>query len=278
MARKPDAAALEIIAHKEKMDAIWSKDCWRWMCQMVMTKDESAVPGEDGNVFPWPQHFTYLRDVLAVLEKEPLVIIPKSRRMMISWLVATYFVWHARYHDNAALFWQSETEQKAAFIIDQRCKFIEENLRRKEFRQPIKTIKTKQGLVGRITYPNDSYIWAVAQGGDILRAYTATKIMMDECEFQPESPDALRALLPLVEHGAQAILVSSSNGPIGVMAELCRDVGFTSWKDIDTLIKAPEGGADVTSSVVRTKRSDDAVAKIVTESVESAVGSAGPAS
>jgi hypothetical protein len=249
MKRRADAQTLELLAHKEEMDAIWSKDCWRWFCQMVQTVDEAAVSNETGNVFRWPAHYTYLREVLKVLENEPLVIIPKSRRMMISWLVAAYFVWHARYHENGALFWQSETEQKAAFIVDQRCKFIEEHLYRPEFKEQIKTIKTKQGLVGRITYPNGSYIWAVAQGGDVLRTYTATKVMMDECEFQDESPDALTALLPLVEKGAQAILVSSSNGPIGVMAELCRDVGFTSWKDMSTLCNALEGGADATDSL-----------------------------
>lgn len=228
--------AVALVAAKQELDEAFSKDCWRWFCSCVMTVDETGMKlGGTSKIRAWPQHLAYLREVLAVLENEPLVIIPKSRRMMVSWLVAAYFVWVARYQDHAALFWQSETEKKAAYIVDKRCFFIETNLRPKEFRRRVNTIRTKDSLVGQMTYSNGSYIWAVPQGGDVLRAYTATKVMMDECEFQPQAPSAMRALLPLVEKGAQAILVSSSNGPIGVVAEICNEIGFSSWSDISRI-------------------------------------------
>lgn len=227
---------LTLVALQQELDDAFSKDCWRWMCSCVFTVDEAQY-GMRGapKIRPWPQHLTYLKGVLDVLLNEPLVMIPKSRRVMVSWLVAAYFVWVARYQDHAALFWQSETEKKAAYIVDQRCHFIETNLKPPEFRKRITTIKTKDSLVGQINYPNGSYIWAVPQGGDVLRTYTATKVMMDECEFQPQAPGAVRALMPMVEKGAQAILVSSSNGPIGVLAEVCNGVGFSSWSDISRI-------------------------------------------
>jgi len=233
-AESEDTVAL--VAAKQELDDAFSKDCWRWLCSCVMTVDEAGLGlGGTSKVRAWPRNLSYLHEVLNLLLNEPLVVIPKSRRMMVSWLVAAYFVWVARYQEHAALFWQSETEKKAAYIVDKRCYFIETNLRPKEFRKEVSTIKTKDSLVGQMTYKNGSYIWAVPQGGDVLRAYTATKVMMDECEFQPQAPSAMRALLPLVEKGAQAILVSSSNGPIGVVAEICNEVGFSSWSDISRI-------------------------------------------
>jgi hypothetical protein len=235
--RVEDEETLAVLAAREELEEKFRGDCWHWLTTCVYTVDESMVDDkiQGTKILPWPRHFDYLKEVLTIIQNEPLVIIPKSRRMMISWLVAGYFVHTARYFDHGALFWQSETEKKAAYIVDKRCHFIETHLKPREFRQEVKTIKTKDSLVGQITYTNGSYIWAVPQGGDVLRAYTATKIMMDECEFQPQAPEAMRALLPLVEKGAQAILVSSSNGPIGVMAEICEEIGFSSWSDLSRL-------------------------------------------
>ncbi len=97
------------------------------------------------------------------------------------------------------------------------------------------TLRTKTGLIGRMTYPNGSYIWGLASTGDALRTYTATKVFVDEIEFIDQGPALTRALIPLIENGAQAIFVSSSNGPTGIIAEYCRDVHFGKWEDITNL-------------------------------------------
>jgi len=236
LSAKEEAAAL--LSYKEELDEIYAKDPWKFFCQQVVTKDESAQVTQVNRdrIYPWPKHFEYLREVLGVLVSEPLVGIPKSRRMMVSWLLSAYLVHKARYQPNSALFYMSETEQKAAFAVDKRCLFIEQNLRDPEFRLAPVTTKTKTGLVGHVTYPNESYIWALASGGDVLRQYTASVIFVDESEFQDEAPAVVRAALPMVENGAQLILASSSGGPVGVMAELCDAVGVKHWKDVQRLV------------------------------------------
>jgi len=236
LSAREEAAVL--LSYKEELDAIYADDPWKFFCQQVVTKDESAqiTNANRDRIYRWPENYDYLRETLAVLQNEPLVGVPKSRRMMVSWLLAAYFVHKARYQPNAALFYMSETEQKAAFAVDKRCLFIEQNLRGPEFRITPVTTKTKTGLVGHITYPNESYIWALASGGDVLRQYTATVIFIDESEFQSEAPAVVRAALPMVENGAQLILASSSGGPVGVMAELCDAVGVKSWKDVQRLV------------------------------------------
>lgn len=227
-----------LLALKDELDARYAEDPWKFFCQQVMTKDESAeiTSSNQSRIYRWPKDFEYLKEVLVVLQNEPLVAIPKSRRMMVSWLLATYFVHDARYHPNGALFYMSETEQKAAFAVDKRCLFIEQNLIQPEFRQEVSTTKTKTGLVGHMGYQNGSYIWALASGGDVLRQYTATKIFIDESEFQDEAPAVVRAALPMVENGSQLILASSSGGPVGVIAELCDAVGVKNWKDVQRLV------------------------------------------
>lgn len=233
---KDEAAAL--LAYKEELDWEYSRNPWKFFCQQVITKDESAEITEQNQtrMYPWPRDFLYLRETLEVLQNEPLVAIPKSRRMMVSWLLAAFFVWDARYHPNGALFYMSETEQKAAFAVHERCYFIERNLADPLIRQTPVTSKTKTGLIGHVTYPNDSFIWALASGGDVLRQYTATRIFLDESEFQGEAPATVRAALPMVENGAQLILASSSGGPIGVMAELADTMGIKNWKDVKKLV------------------------------------------
>lgn len=236
LSEREEAAIL--LSKKDRLDEEYANNPWKFFCQQVMTLDESQQISDINvdRVYRWPKHHHYLKEILTVLRNEPLVGVPKSRRMMVSWLLSAYFVHDARYHPNSAIFYMSETEQKSAYAVDKRCKFIEEHLRKPAFRLPIRTMKTKTGLVGHITYPNDSYIWALPSGGDVLRQYTATKIFLDESEFQPESPAVVRAALPMVEKGAQLVLASSSDGPIGVLAELADACGIRSYKDVRRLV------------------------------------------
>lgn len=224
----------ELIQRREELDEKFKADPWRWMCQEVVTRDESAEKGF--RTKRWPRNKKYLKDLLTIMRNEQFVLVPKSRRVMVTWLVACYFTHSTRYEDGAANFIISEVEQKAAFVVDRRCYFIEQNLLHEEFRKNPETLKTKTGLVGRLTYPDTgSYLWGLASSADVLRTYTASKVFIDEIEFIEQAPALVRATIPLLENGAQGIFVSSSNGPVGVMAEYCRAVDFSKWSDMMTL-------------------------------------------
>jgi hypothetical protein len=151
--------------------------------------------------------------------------------MMASWTCAAWAVYKARYFPYNAIFVQSETETKAAYITDKRCTFIEEHLREPLLRRGYKSIRTCEGLIGRITYAETgSYIWAIPQGDDVIRSYTFSILFMDESEFQPEGQKALVGALPTLEKGAQLIIASTSNGPQGILADVCRSIGFTKFE------------------------------------------------
>lgn len=223
-----------LISQRQSLDEEFAKDCWRWCCQQVVTIDEAAEEGK-ARRRRWPSQLKYVKELMQILKNEKFVIVPKSRRMFITWTICAYLTHDTRYNSDSANFILSETEQKAAFCIDKRCYHIEQNLRYPEFRKEVNTLRTKTGLVGRLTYDNGSYLWGLASTGDALRAYTATKVFVDEIEFIEQAPALTRALVPLIEGGAQAIFASSSNGPTGIIAEYCRDVRFHKWKDIGTL-------------------------------------------
>ena len=207
-------------------DRAYARDPWLWFSEQVVTVDESR-----NVVSPWPTDKLYTRDLVQAIHDNRLIAIPKSRRMMASWTVSTYAVWAARYTPHWAGFIQSRSEEAAAFLVDKRCSFVEDRLRDSILRKPYDSLRTKAGLIGKMTYKDtDSWIQAIAQGAEKIRAYTASFVFMDECEFQEEASQALVAALPLVEHGARLVLASSSNGPSGVLAGLCRDVGFTRFK------------------------------------------------
>ena len=99
-------------------------------------------------------------------------------------------------------------------------------------RRPFQHWKGTGGLTIRMRYNHtESTIRGVKEGGDAVRLYTITRIFMDESEFQPHAHQAMTAAKPLMEPGkdVQIVLASSSNGPSGPIASLCREVGFTRF-------------------------------------------------
>ena len=217
-------------------DSRYRDDPWAWLCEQVWTVDEAS-----GARARWPAEKGYLQELIDAMTREPMLAIPKSRRMMVTWAAAGWVTHRIRYYPHNAIFWQSQTEEKAAFVIDQRCTFIEDNLdvpalrrRRVDGKEPegeeYRVVRTSRGLIGKLSYGRTkSYAWAVAEGADVFRSYTPTKLVMDESEFQDRARESLVAAIPLVEKGAGIMLISSSNGPRGVIAEECRELGFVRF-------------------------------------------------
>lgn len=210
-----------------ELDEEYRNDIWLWLLNEVNTRDEATQ-----KMRPWPNK-PYLKELISVIRHEPLVAVPKSRRMMVSWTFAALAVYEARYEPHHAIFIQSETEDKAAFITDKRCVFIEENLNEPILRRKYRSIRTTKGAIGRITYdPTDSYIWAIPQGASVIRTYTFSRLYMDESDFQAEGHAALTAALSIAElnKSSKIVLVTTSDGPQGVVADICRGAEYTKFK------------------------------------------------
>ena len=224
---------------RELKDREYAQDCKLWAHEQVMTLDEATK-----RVRRWPDDKPYLDELLDLYAdpNEQLIAIPKSRRLMVTYSLALKVTHEARYHPYNAIYIQSDTEEKSAFFVDQRCCFIENNLSdircndddedKGWCRRSYKPIRTKDGMVGRMTYNGTgSYIRGMAQGADKVRSYTPSWLIMDESEFQDEAHAAVTAGIALAEDSKDMkfILISTSNGPQGVIAGICKEAGFVKW-------------------------------------------------
>lgn len=201
----------------------YADDPYAWARERVKTQDEATQRLE---MFP---DWDYIKDLYECLNEEQMVVIPKSRRMFVSWAVSIYFLHRIRYHPHNAVYWQSLTEERAAYIVDQRCALVENNLEGL-WRKKYKPIKTKSGLIGKIVYEETgSYMLAIPQGDDQIRSLTPSALVCDEMDFQPEAQAALKAALSTVEKNMTMVLVTTSNGPNHPVADICKGVGFTRF-------------------------------------------------
>ncbi len=210
-----------------ELDAQYAADPWRWLTEQVLTIDESTQ-----QQLPWPTDKAYIRDLVEIFASpERKLAFPKSRRMMVTWTFAALCTHRARYFKGNAVVWQSQNEEKAAYVIDKRCAYIEQNLRDPVLRRAFHPIRTSDGLIGKMTYERTgSYLWAVAQGGDVFRSYTPSVVVMDEVDFMEKGHESLIAAVPLAEKATKLILITTSNGPRGVVAGLCKEAGFVRFR------------------------------------------------
>ncbi len=202
----------------------YADDPWLWATEQVKTKDEATQ-----KLLPFPDK-EYVKDMFHCLNTESMIAIPKSRRMFASWGVSTWLLHRIRFHPYVAAYWQSLQESRAAFVVDQRMKFVEDNLP-VIYRKEYTAIKTKSGLVGKLEFKDTgSSVFAIPQGDDQIRSYTPSILVMDECDFQPESYSALKGALATVEKNAKIILISTSDGPGKPLSDICREVGLVRFQ------------------------------------------------
>ena len=185
----------------------------RW----VQTRDE-ADPGH--SVKPFPTHLDYLRSLWQLLVQHQCVVVAKSRQMLVSWAVAAFCCWWARFQANQAIYWQTQQWEDACAMICQpvskpmgRCQFIEANLP-EWMRQDLKPSE------GCLTYPNGSAIYALPGGADKIRGKVASVIIQDEFAMQLEATGVYTACAPLIQKGAKFIAVSTPNGSSNTFATL----------------------------------------------------------
>jgi hypothetical protein len=166
----------------------------------------------------FPSH-PWLRELTELWVREPLLLVPKSRRMMISWLMAWNHLWLGMFRVGSHIYFQSETELKSNELI-QRCEFMFNHLPEDQIIKP----KLRGGRAHwcSMEWPGiSSFIHGVAEGPNQLRQFTATAVYCDEFAFWPKAQASVGGFKPTVEGGGRVTIVSSAQkGPFG---DLCYD-------------------------------------------------------
>ena len=185
--------------------------------RFVRTRDEAD---SEQAVKSFPGHMEYLSELWKVLARDQRVVIAKSRQMMVSWIVCAFCIWWARFKPHQAVYWQSQQWKDACGMVAQadgqtmgRCQFMEANL-------PAwlkVAVKTQEGL---ISYPNGSFIQAVAGGADQIRGKVFSLAVEDEAAKQEEFTGVYQTIAPLLQKGSRCIVIGTPNGTSNMFATL----------------------------------------------------------
>jgi len=149
-----------------------------------------------------------------------VVAITKSRQIMMTWLLAAYASWEAKFHDHARVMYQSIKEQKAETFIfkdsflHSRIGFIERAVPRF-----LRSYNLK-GRTGTLVYQNTgSIIEALPQGADQARSSSASLYLLDEAAFQTNFAATFKGILPMAKgnpanpnSGGRIVMVTTANG------------------------------------------------------------------
>lgn len=190
---------------EEKATRRASSDFLYFLDTFTYTLDEHDP---DNPIKKIPMDKDYLRELAELYTTESLILVEKSRQMMVTWLTIAYCLWVAMFHEGRRVFVQSKKEKDANANID-RAKFIYSKLP-KEMRmkykanEPMAYLKLEFGK-------HNSIIEGTPQGPDQLRQYTASVIFSDEMAFQEKAESAYIAAQPTIMGGGQFIGVSSPN-------------------------------------------------------------------
>lgn len=196
------------------------QDGWAWVTQFVLTRDEA----DQDSIKQFPDK-PYLRALWQVIHDNQRVVVAKSRQLMVSWLLAAYCVWFARFHDHKLILWQTTKEEDAHAMVclpgaDKdsgyvaRMQFIVRHLpdwMRGDWKESEGELSCKT---------TSSTILALPGGANQVRGKTASLIVEDEYAFQPEQAGVYQAVAPLIQKSTKFIAVSTPNGRANQFADL----------------------------------------------------------
>jgi hypothetical protein len=136
-----------------------------------------------------------------------LLVVPKARRMRLTWLFVALHVWLAWSRPKANVFFVSSKEEKSAELVE-RARGILARLptdRVVPFKVHHKNSPPEIRLLG-----NGAKIWGISEGADQLRQYTATAILADEFGHWEWPRNAFTAMRPCIDGGGRLTILSSA--------------------------------------------------------------------
>lgn len=197
----------------------WAKchdDPYHWLTNWAYTLDVHD-PKHPQKTFP---EKAYLKFIVDKWLKHKILIIPKSRQMMISWIFTALYLWDAQFHFGRLTFFQSKKAEDANDLVkrswsiwDNEPKFLKRYYEKGSFHE-LKANVHNQGnhIQQLLIFPDiKSEIRGVPEGGDVVRMQTLSGLLADESAYQPEMEDAYTALRPTLSSGGRLTCVSTAN-------------------------------------------------------------------
>lgn len=193
----------------------YREDPWFFITDCVYTLDEV---NKDEPIHSFPNK-AYLELYTRLWSKYPLMAVPKTRRMTMSWMTISLYVWDTIFHKGRFTAFVSKKEDDANYLVE-RAKFIVDNIDREKL--PEELIPKYDHKFCLLNFPSImSKIQGFPQGADQLRQFTFSGIFGDESAFWEQAEKFYSASFPTIDGGGRMTLVSSP-AP-GFFKKLCFD-------------------------------------------------------
>lgn len=177
------------------------KDPWEFL-KVVNTLD----PIDQKNpIKRFPVHLDYIKLYVRLWQKEPMILVPKSRRMKMSWTNIALYTWDTVWHKGRHNAFVSKKEDDSDDLV-KKSKFILDNLA-----LPRDLIPKYELTYNHLQIGDDlhSKIEGFASGAEQMRQYTFSGILADELAFWTDAQKMYSASVPTLEGGGRFTGISS---------------------------------------------------------------------
>lgn len=156
------------------------RECLYWLTRCTRTKDEQADIGVDP-YRPFPKR-PYFGPLIELFNREPIVMLQKSRTMMASWLVAGWCTHMAATQPATRVVFQSADEEKSVKLVEY-CKTLwEQSTPAIRQRWPLARPMARQGYA-TLEFADGSAVVGIVGRADKVRSEHPTIYVADEAAF-----------------------------------------------------------------------------------------------
>jgi hypothetical protein len=177
--------------------------------QQVFTEDQHD-PTIAAKPFPDKE---YIRWIVKQWQSAKQNLWEKSRQVMASWTFCALYLHDTQFGANRLNFIQSKKEEDSDALL-RRCYFIyehQDDWLKAMFPAEYSYCHLKFYRKGdRERRLDIGHLWAIPQGGDVLRQHTASGLFIDEGAFQNDLEASVRASQPMLKGGGRIDIVSSA--------------------------------------------------------------------
>lgn len=199
----------EKIKYQVRLRALYEQDPWAFLADCVFTLDQVS---ENNPIKSFPTHLDYLEFLCRLWQRERLLGLPKSRRMICSWLFISLYLWDTLFKPGRFNAFVSKKEDDSGELVA-RAEFIYRHIPTWRI-PPITLPKIANGKMSKqpplLSFEEmHSKIQGFPQGSDQLRQFTFSGLLFDEWAFWECAQSAYSGAKPTIDGGGRLTGISS---------------------------------------------------------------------
>jgi hypothetical protein len=177
---------------------------WWWFEHFVWTNDPHD---KDARIKQFPMYKGYFKPILETILRDKVVVIVKSRQMLISWLLSGFNLWVARFFPYSEGYVQCYNETVVEYFVNTRMRIIEQHLPKWQ------RLPNAKFTTGYLDMPdNGSFIEGLPAGSEKARGRVPSVFTADEMASWEKGMDSVGAILPQIAGDSYFVIPSTPKG------------------------------------------------------------------